>query len=157
MSAQNFLNCPKNTGARAPGWPEPTGSPPGHTLCSPSRTTYPKARDSVCVTTSSGSRRKFFKCRKSHLASPGLAAKSLSNLGGVEPSWVGARLESGLGSLRWGRWRRGRRCCKQGPAFLFFFLLNCFTASHYIIRICSRKMKNSHVVFFLKSVFLNVI
>lgn len=70
MNAQYFLNGPQNTGARMPGSREPEGRPPRRTLSSPSRPACRKARESACVTASSGSRRKFFKLRKSLLASP---------------------------------------------------------------------------------------
>lgn len=100
MSAQNFLNGPKNTGARTPGSREPAGRPPRRTLSSPSRPACQKARDSVCATTSSGSRRKFFKRRKSRLVFPCLAAKARSSRSGVEPSQAEAELERGSRGTR---------------------------------------------------------
>lgn len=146
-SAHNFLNGPKNTGARRPGSREPAKRPPRRTFSSPSRPARQKARDSECVTASSGSRRKLFKHRKSRLTSPWLAVKALSlpERGGAKPDGGGARAR-----ITWERWGEallqgwGRSSSSRDPggagagcaakanslASLFFFLffaLTCFT------------------------------
>lgn len=154
LSTQNCLDGPTNAGARTPGSPEPARTPSKRTLSSPSRPASrragePESRragDSACV--SSGSRRKFFKRRKSRLSSFWLAAKPLSSRSRVEPSQTEARLERrSRGNAEVGPelylggsgWRWGQRCCKCGPASLFFFLL--FLNPLYSLHLCSFKFK----------------
>lgn len=136
MSAPNFLNGPRKTGARSPGSREHSGTPPRRTLSSPSRPASQKARDSACVTASSGSRRKFFKHRKSRLAFSLTRRRGagLPERDGAERDGGGARAKIPVGALRWGLalgagdelflpgsgWKWGRRCYEFGPASLFF-------------------------------------
>lgn len=144
MRALNFLNGPKNTGAQAPGSREPERTPPRRTLSSPSRPEYQEARDSVCANTSSGSRRKFFKRRKSRLARR--KGAGLPEQGGAKLSGGGARAripwELWMGPAGWGPPRAGsrvpltriwRRCGRRRLqrlrrllVFLFLILTVCF-------------------------------
>lgn len=79
-----------------PGSLEPSETPPRRTLSSPSRPASQKARDSVCMTASSGSGRKFFKRRKSRLASPSLASEAPRYGSLMEPSRTEAGPERGF-------------------------------------------------------------
>lgn len=138
LRTQNCLNGPKNAGARTPGLPEPARTPPKRTLSSPSRPASRRAWDSACV--SSGSRRKFFKRRKSLLSSLWLAAKPLSSRSRVEPSQTeaeGRATDGPVGTLRWspncisadpgGGGARGAANVDPPPCFSFSCFSTLFT------------------------------